>query len=223
MPYRQTPLVTGEYYHIYNRGVAYQPTFKFKMDFERFILCLSYYKFNETPVKLSRLLQIPLEDRNKIIQSLEKEDNRGIEIIAFVLMPNHFHLLIKQVSDGAISRFMKKITDSYTKYFNTKSQRVGPVFQGAFKVVHVDNDEQLIHLSRYIHLNPLVSHVVREEDFLDYKWSSLQEYLNEESTIVNSKLILDFFKSKNIYLKFILDQKDYGEKLEQLKHLTMEK
>ncbi|MBI2021780.1 hypothetical protein HYS93_02760 [Candidatus Daviesbacteria bacterium] len=92
-----------------------------------------------------------------------------------------------------------------------------------FKVVHIQTTEQLIHLSRYIHLNPLVSYLVKEENFLSYPWSSLQYYLEDyPNDIINPKVILDSFSSSKDYLKFVLDQVDYGKELERIKHLTLE-
>lgn len=222
MPYRATPLANNEYYHIFNRGVAHQPTFLLNSDYERFLLSISYYRFANLPCKLSRLLQIPKDERYQILSSLEKADEKSVEIISFCLMPNHFHLLLQQIKDGGISKFMKQITDSYTRYFNTKHDRVGPIYQGAFKAVHINTDEQLIHLSRYIHLNPLVSFIVREEGFLDYPWSSLKDFINEQSGFANPKPVLDFFKSPDQYKEFVMDQVDYGKELEKIKHLTLE-
>ena len=95
-------------------------------------------------------------------------------------MGNHFHFLIKQASDNGISKFMANFTNSYTKYFNTKHQRVGPLFQGVFKAVHVDSDEQLIHLSRYIHLNPVMGFVIKAEELKDYKWFSYPNYIGKQ-------------------------------------------
>ncbi len=222
MPLRVLPLVNGEYYHVYNSGVALQPTYSTKRDYERFLLCLSYYRFNNLPFKLSRLLQIPNEERESVIASLEKTNDKTVEIIAFCLMPNHFHILVQQLAEGGISKFMRQITDSYTRYFNTKSDRVGPLFQGAFKAVHVENDDQLIHLSRYIHLNPLVSYIVREPDFLEYPWSSFRNYISGDFQFVNPEIILANFKSPQDYLKFVMDQANYGRELEKIKHLTLE-
>lgn len=222
MPYRITPLANNEYYHIYNRGVARQPTYFFKNDYERFLLSLSYYRFDNLPSKLSRLLQIPKDEREQIFSELEQTNDKVIDIICYCLMPNHFHLLVQQLKDGGISKFMKQTTDSYTRYFNTKHQRVGPIFQGAFKSVHVDSNEQLLHLSRYIHLNPLVSFVVREDGFLDYPWSSLKKLVNDDLSFVNAKVVIKQFKSPEKYLKFVLDQTDYAKELEHIKHLSFE-
>ena len=222
MPYRFIPLVTEQYYHIYNRGVAFQPTFENKRDYERFLLCLDYYHHNKVPLRLSKLLQLPKEDRESILKNIKEHGETIVEIIAYCLMPNHFHLLIKQVSDNGISTLLRLVTNSYARYYNTKYERVGPVFQGVFKAVHVQTDEQFIHLSRYIHLNPLVSFIVKEENFLSYPWSSLKNYLNGTKALVNTEPILDNFSSPKKYLKFILDQVEYGKELERIKHLTLE-
>ena len=222
MPLRATPLVNEEYYHIFNRGVARQPTFFSKRDYSRFLLCLSYYRFNELPFRLSKFLQIQARDRYSILKKLEVENNLAVEIIAFCLMPNHFHILLQQKTNGGISKFVRQITDSHTRYINTKYDRVGPLFQGAFKVVHVETNEQLLHLSRYIHLNPLVSFIVKDDDFLSFPWSSLQNYLNGGSTNINTLPVLEQFKSSSDYLSFVLNQTDYAKQLAEIRHLTHE-
>src|SRR5258706_11717106 len=107
MPYRTLPLVKGEYYHIYNRGVAFQNIFKNKRDYERFLLSLHYYQFTNIPIRLSKFLQIAEEDRDKIFKSLLESNEKIIELVSFCLMPNHFHLLIKQNTEDGISRFMR--------------------------------------------------------------------------------------------------------------------
>ena len=223
MPIRFTPLVNNQFYHIYNRGVAHQPVFSSSRDYERFYLSLYYYRFDNLPFRLSRLLQIPKEERKQILVDLEASHNLTVDLVAYCLMPNHMHLLIKQVSEGGISKFMKQITDSFTRYYNTKYQRVGPLFQGAFKTVRIENDEQLVHVSRYIHLNPLTSYVVRETTFINYPWSSLKDYLAKNSKLVNFRIVLDNFNQKNDYLKFVMDQADYSKELKRIKHLILEK
>lgn len=149
MPGRSTPLVVGEYYHIFNRGVARQPTFLNRNDYKRALLTLSYYRFTSPPVRLSRFKEFSQKEREKVTANMQKGE-RFVEIISFVFMPNHFHLLLKQTVNNGIPHFLSKFTNSYTKYFNTKYNRVGPVFQGVFKSVYIESDEQLIHLSRYI-------------------------------------------------------------------------
>lgn len=222
MPVRSTPLVTGEFYHIYNRGIARQPVFLSKRDYERFILTLSYYRFLNPPVKLSRLLQLPEDQRKDLITELEGKKKKLVNIVSFVLIPNHFHLLLKQTAEQGISHYMRRTVNSWARYFNTKYNRPGALFQGAFKAIHIETDEQLIHLSRYIHLNPLVSYVVKEKDFLSYPWSSLPDYLSGKSSFVELGPVLNQFSSSTVYQKFVLDQADYAKSLEAIKHLVFE-
>lgn len=220
---RRVPLATGEYYHIYNRGVARQPTFLSKYDYEQALLALSYYRFDKPPVKLSRFKELSKDVKESFLAELEGKGEKLVEIISFVFMPNHFHLLLRQEAEGGISAFMSRATNSYTRYFNTKRERVGAVFQGVFKAVHVGSTEQLIHLSRYIHLNPLVSFVVHKKDFLSYPWSSLPDYLRGESSLIDVESVLSEFGSSERYKEFVLDQEDYAKRLEEIKHLTLEK
>ena len=221
MPYRSTPLVTGEYYHIFNRGVAYQPVFTNKRDYQRFLLALHYYQFINIPIRLSKFLQIPEEDRTKLFVEVTNSPDKIVDVVAYCLMPNHFHFLLKQTKEDGISKFLRLVINSYVKYYNTKYKRVGSLFQGVFKVVRVETDEQLLHLSRYIHLNPLVSYVVKEEEFLSYPWSSLQEYLNIPLLSTPSP-VLNFFSQNQPYLNFVLDQINYGKELEKIKHLLLD-
>lgn len=222
MPIRSVVLANEQFYHIYNRGVARQPTFLTNKDYERFLLCLFYYCYKNIPCRLSQFYQIPKKERENIFEILKKEDNKLVEIIAFCLMPNHFHLLLKQNEDKGISKFVKLFSDSYARYFNVKHNRIGSLYQGVFKAVRVENDEQLIHLIRYIHLNPLVSFIVQEKDFIGYPWSSLKMLFNGDNSLVNSAIIKEYFSSGQDYFKFVLDQASYAIELEKIKHLTLE-
>ena len=116
---------------------------------------------------------------------------------------------------------MRRFIHSYTKYRNVKYNRQGPVFQGIFKAVRIETDEQLVHVSRYIHLNPLVSLLVK--DLKLYPWSSYLEYIGmRDNPAVKKDEILSFFKSPKDYEKFILDQADYGTRLELIKHTMID-
>lgn len=139
-------------------------------------------------------------------------------------MPNHFHFEIEQKKDNGISQFFSNFTNSYTKYLNTRTERSGSLFEGTFKAVRVETDEQLIHLSRYIHLNPVTSFVVKKEGLENYPWSSLPEYLGQdkENPICNKHKILDMFHSVEEYRKFLFDQISYAQELDEIKHLIFE-
>lgn len=213
MPYRTTPFVNEQFYHIYNRGLNKQQTFSNTRDYNRFIKTLFYYQIANPKPRFSFYKPggIHIIDPTKKI----------VDIIAYCLMPNHFHLLIKQLIDGGISEFMRRFIHSYSKYRNTKYRIQGPTFQGLFKAVLVETDEQLIHVSRYIHLNPLVSYLVK--DLRTYPWSSYPTYVGlSKDDRVAKKEILSFFKSPKDYEKFVLDQAEYGMTLELIKHQLMD-
>lgn len=213
MPGRSIPLVNGEFYHLYNRGSDRRPTFTQSRDYKRFQQTLYYYQFLGPKPRFSRFAKSDLS-------SFKPDVNKKlVEIICFCLMPNHFHFLVKQLKDNGISIFMSQLCNSYTKYFNTKYPRVGPLFQGKFQSVLIETEEQLIHLSRYIHLNPIVSGLVKNLD--DWSWSSYLEYMNQ-SFICNTSEILNFFSSKEKYKEFIEAQIDLGISLEILKHQTID-
>lgn len=207
---------------MYNRGVARQPIFLSKWDYEQMLLTLSYYRFTQPQIKLSRFKELSKENQKSFLAELANKNEKLIELVSFVLMPNHFHLLLRQEIDNGISTFMSKAINSYTRYFNTKRERVGAVLQGVFKAVYVGSPEQFIHLSRYIHLNPLVSFIVREKDFLSYPWSSLADFLRGKSFLVDLAPVLSNFGSSQKYKEFIFDQADYAKKLEEIKHLIIE-
>lgn len=197
---RKTPLVNGEIYHVYNRGVEKRTITINSRDHERFFESLDHYRF-ENPGRLSNFKDFGLtEERNR------KETI--VDIIGFCLMPNHFHLLLRQLTEKGVSIFMSNLINSYTRYFNVKHNRIGPLFQGGFKSVHIENDEQLIHLSRYIHLNPVEARLVSREKFMLYPYSSLLNTLQER--FCNFDVILKYFNNNlNEYLKFCSDYTNY--------------
>lgn len=206
MPARKQPLANGQYYHVFNRGVAKLPTFINPNDYKRFVETVLYYQLADAKPRYSFYnSRIQLDTKNKLV-----------ELIAYSLMPNHFHLLIKQNTDDGISNFVRKLCNSYTRYINIKHKRSGPLFQGRFKAIMVDSNEQLVHLSRYIHLNPLVGYVTKNLE--SYPWSSYLEYINGSKGFCEKDIILGQFKSKEEYRDFILDQESYGKELELIKH-----
>ena len=167
MPLRIIPLVNGQYYHIFNRSINKEPIFTRLKDCQRAIFTMNYYRFKDSPLKLAYFLALGFDVRNDIMVSLIKTSKTLVDIICYCLMPNHFHILLKQNEENGISRF-----------FNTKHSRQGHLFQGQFKAVRIEDEEQLIHVSRYIHLNPYSSFVVKTiTNLKEYRHSSLKEYL----------------------------------------------
>lgn len=223
MPGRLTPLVNEQIYHVFNRGINHQPTFLNKYDYKRATLTTNYYRFSNLPTKLSRLLTLSNEDRTKIMDNLNKENDKLVEILAFCLMPNHFHFLLRQTKDKGISKFLGNLQNSYTRYFNTKNERDGSLFLDQFKAVLIRTDEQLIHVSRYIHLNPYTSYVVKDlNNLFKYPWSSLPEYIEKKPGICELDTIMSTFKTPNAYQDFIKDQADYQRQLHKIQHLALE-
>lgn len=220
---RKLIFANDEIYHVFNRGVERRPTFTNKWELDRALLTLGFYRYAQLPTKLSKFLVLPPNKQNELLTNLEKNYEKLVEIICFCLMPNHFHFMLKQKLEDGISTFISNFTNSYTKYFNTKHERAGPLFQGTFKAVRIETDEQLVHVSRYIHLNPTSSFLIKPEELENYHWSSYPEYLNFSGQHLTSKnIILDLFSSKEEYKKFVLDQMDYARQLEIVKHLVLE-
>ncbi len=223
MPYRKIPLVTNELYHVLNRGVARGPVFTDKRTYSRFLQAIDYYRFADYPLKLSHFLVESLEERQAITTRLFKDGKKLVEIFCYCLMPYHFHLLVRQLMDNGISTFVRRSTDSYSKYFNQKNERIGPVFQGPFKTIHIDSDEQLIHLSRYIHINPYIAGLIRRSDLKTYLYSTLPQYLSiKESSLVNKEPIMKHFNSIKDYKKFVYDQADYKASQKKFAYHFME-
>ncbi|MBI1982112.1 MAG: transposase [Candidatus Levybacteria bacterium] len=208
MSSRVVPFVNGEYYHVFNRGVAKMQIFFSFYDYTRFTKTFLYYMIDCAKPKFSIFTPTTHElDTNK----------RIVEVICYCLMPNHFHFLLRQKREGGITEFISKLSNSYTKYFNVKNRRIGPMLQGEFKAVHIETNEQLLHLSRYIHLNPLVGYITK--DLENYRWSSYMEYIGFiKNDTCSKEVVLDQFKSLSEYKQFVLDQEDYGKKLESIKH-----
>ncbi|MFH1601691.1 MAG: transposase [Candidatus Shapirobacteria bacterium] len=222
MPGRFLPLVTNYYYHVYNRGSNGQPIFLSKRDYQRFKDLLSYYQHSDHPGSYSKFLILKSEERQKILRNLSKEDIKYADIICYCLMPNHFHVLLKQNRNDGISKLMATVQNGYARYFNKKQDKFGPLFQGRFKAVLVNNEEQLLHLTRYIHLNPYSSAIVNTSKQLkNYPWSSLQEYLSNNQEICKKEIIISHNKSKN-YKDFVFNRKDYQKELKKIEFLTNE-
>jgi putative transposase len=183
------------YYHIYNRGVERRQIFLDDQDYVVFLNLLKRHLSRE-------------KTTNKRGESYETFAGR-VELLAFCLMPNHFHLLFYLNNDPAsIALLMKRVSGSYTSYFNKKYSRVGHLFQGVYKAVHVDSDPYLLHISRYIHRNP--------EDFVNWKYSSLPYYLQgwKADWVVPDKIYQLY--EWGTYEAFLNNYEDYQNSVENI-------
>lgn len=196
----------GQFFHVFNRGVEKRDIFLSDRDYERFF----------TTAALSRLAKAPQtslffrqQKLGLIPKNVDLEKQFGppiVEIIAYCGMPNHYHFLLKELENKTVAKFMQRLGNGYTRYFNTRNNREGRLFTTQYKTVPIKNDEQLIHVSRYIHLNPYMSSRVGVslEKLRVYPWSSLRTYLDTGlSYICQPREVLRFFSSQNDYWKFV--------------------
>lgn len=187
-------IALGEYYHIYNRGVDKRLITKDGKDVERFMQSLRFFNSKDPIISLREVVSV---ENNKNI----KTKDPLVEIICFCLNPNHYHLLLKEIHEGGISEFMKRLGGGYTWYFNNKHKRSGALFQGVFKSVRIKSNEQLLHTSVYISLN-WKAHKISGETAGRVR-SSWDEYIEKTSSNICAKeVILGQFKSIKDYRVF---------------------
>ena len=204
----------NSYYHVYNRGVAKQPIFLDKQDYKVF---LSYLKLYLSSIDLQR-------QSLKVTPSrVTKNYSEELKLLAYCLLPNHFHLFIFQKESDSMANFMRSLGTKYSKYFNKKYIRVGPVFQSRYKAVLVETENQFIYLSKYIHRNPL-DILPTGTVLVGYKYSSYQNYLGKfDQAWVDKSEILSYFSKLNpeeSYQQFVeeIDERD----LLMIKSLTLD-
>jgi putative transposase len=223
MPRRKTPLVSDETYHVFNRGVARMPVFSTVNDFMRFLDVVDYCRFANTKISFSHYKQLPIELRSEMMSTLRNENKLHIEIFAFCLMDNHYHFLVKQLAEKGITTWISNVQNGYAKYYNIRTKRTGPLFQPRFQAVRIETEEQLLHVSRYIHLNPSTSHLVSTENILQYVWSSFPSYIAKSNySFMNTEMILELMHGREKYQKFVFDQASYQKELAHIKHLIFE-
>ena len=239
MPSKRPKFINGGLYHVFNRGVEKRNIFQQVSDYFRFVFCL--YELNDKGL-------IKMRDR---IEKRKERKYTGetrvfreslVEVVAFCLMPNHYHLVLRQLVDGGISLFMKKLANSYTGYFNEKYNRkgIGGLFQGVFKAVHIRDDRQLTALICYIFTNPveLVEKNWKEFGaenpkevikFLEsYKWSSYLDSVGISNfpSVTKRDFIMDFFGGPHKIKKAIEDWIFYKTELkgglEKIKDIILE-
>lgn len=208
---RKQKIASGGIYHVYNRGVEKRLLFLDDQDYKRFIRNLAIFNDIKPALNSGREVKIGLNEKE--IKSIEPKKPL-VDVIAFCLMPNHYHFLIKQKEDDGISKFMTKIGVGYANYFNLKYQRVGPLFQGKFKSVLVNNEAHFLYIPHYIHLNPLdlimplwregsIDNTKKALDFLhSYKWSSFGDYMGEANfQFLNKNILFEYFNGVEGYAK----------------------
>lgn len=202
-------------YHIYNRGVEKRKLFLDDKDYYRFIHNL--YEFNDEQPAENIHYKDPYNPCESYETKSRKSNERKLltEIYAFCLMPNHFHLLTRQLSEKGISNFIHKLSVGYSMYFNKKYERVGGLFQGTFKAVRLENQSHFLYIPHYIHLNPLdliepdwrenqIKNFNKAIDFLEsYRWSSYLDYIGKKNfpSIIQKDFLSDLFVTPENFKK----------------------
>lgn len=208
----------GEFYHLYNRGVEKRDIFSSDADHKRWLSILKHFN-DETPAEhVSKRLKFSDKNSEVAPRNFSEEKIALVDILAYCLVPNHYHLLVHERREGGIVEFMRKIGTGYTMYFNKKYERVGPLFQGRFKSSHVARNEYFQYIPHYIHLNALdalspgwKNRGNTREDIRkieSYTWSSAKSYLDPtiKDEILNKELIREVFG----------EQKEYREQLAEM-------
>jgi putative transposase len=210
----------GEFYHVFNRGVEKRKIFLTRKDYERFLILL-FFCNDISPVRVKDLYRQGFS----LGPSLGKFEKEGelVDIGAYCLMPNHFHLLLREKAEGGVSTFLRKLCTAYSMYFNKRNERVGALFQSRFGAQHLDEDNYLKYIFAYIHLNPIKllngnwknkgyfknpENKQGAEKFLkDYKWSSYGSYVgeNKDNYILNQRAFPDYFEEIKGFRGFIND------------------
>jgi putative transposase len=199
MPSRnvQKPDIPDSYYHVYARGTSKNLIFLESADYKYFIALFGRYLSSE-----------PKKDRVGVVYP---HFYGKIELLAYCLMGNHFHLLLYQNEQAAMGRYMKSLMTSYSRYFNLKYKRSGPLWEETYKASLIDADSYLTHISRYIHMNPRY--------WQRYKYSSIRYYLgNEKQEWLLKDRVMRQFSDNDDYKNFLLDYETQKAMFDELKH-----
>ncbi|OQA40466.1 MAG: Transposase IS200 like protein [Candidatus Omnitrophica bacterium ADurb.Bin314] len=219
MQVRKDPLATGEYYHVYTKSIAGFVIFNHKDEFDRMKSLLEFHQVSDPAMKFSWLKRLGKDMTPRMTERREKE--RLVHIIAYCLMPTHIHLFLRQSATNGISVFMGRLLNGYARYFNLRHKRKGPLWEGRFKNVRVKTNEQALHLSRYIHLNPASAGLVNKPG--EWEHSSYQEYLSrssQEPGLCAFQGVFDFTSAE--YQNFVEKHRDAQRETAILKGLMME-
>ena len=225
---KKPQFVQGGIYHIYNRGVEKRKVFLDKTDHYRFIRDL--YELNDEEPTYNSVYYSPIKFVEVKPRQYKGRKPRKllVDILAFVLMPNHFHLLLRQRKENGIIRFMQKLGTGYTMYFNKRYERVGGLFQGSYKAVAATEEAHFTYLPLYIHLNPIKIYRGSTStrgmiNFLrNYKWSSFPDYIGKRNfpSVTSREFFLEFFGGeKNVFADthdFIKNKKEFSDQAQEV-------
>ena len=224
---RTYPLVTGNVYHAMNKSIAGYTIFSSDADYVRMRQILQYFTVDALLPKFSTFLKsagVQHHGFSRYFSETIHQAPRHVHIIAYCLMPTHLHLVVRQEKDEGISTYLANVLNAYARYFNTKYKRKGPLWVGRFKSVPVESDEQLLHLTRYVHLNPVTSRLV--SNAATWQHSSFGEYVSSEKGTAPAERLCGFEEVLTInpaeYAAFVAEQIPLQRELAALKKIALE-
>ncbi len=206
----------GDIKHVFNRGVNKINIFNNDTDRQRFIECL--YKFNNKDVALR-------SEAEDFFKNPPPQEEKIVEILKWTLIPNHFHLLLYEVTEGGITEFMKRLGNGYTKYYNIKNERSGYLFQNTAKMILLENNRQFLYIPYYLDMNALdiqfqnwkevgINNTKKAINFLtDYKWSSFPDYNRQPATLAAERDFSCLINKKMFYDLFDITEEEYQKEL----------
>lgn len=221
MPTRADILFNGGYYHIYNKNIEPLTIFTDENLNNEFINTFIYYRSSKSQPRYSFFKKLKREIKTMKLKEIFHSSFFIIDIISFILMPNHYHFLIKQRINNGVIIFMSNIINSITRYYNTKVKRKGPVFLPQFRSRRILSVEQLVYTSRYIHTNVYAGSIVKtKEEIFTYPYSSVNSYRTDNDLLkINTVPVLSYFNNdRERYKKFILDNAEDQKTREMVKY-----
>jgi len=214
---KRNKFAAGEIYHICNKSIANYAILKDPVNAKRLIQALDYYNNIIQPaVKFSKALK---KKSYRFSNLLFPKSDAIVKILAYIVMLDHYHILVKALYDDVISKYINDVENSFTRFFNTRFDRKGPLWQSSFRAVRITSEEQLLHVTRYIHINCTTSDLVKKPE--DWEFSSYCDYI-DNSEILGSILTEIPSKSPESYKKFCESRIDYQKKLKKIKKLLLE-
>jgi putative transposase len=230
---RKIELITEEYYHIYNRGTDKREIFSGEEDYFRFLKSLKEFNVSKP---IGSLYEKHLREKRNLSTLGTSGVPNGhpmsttsklVEIICYCLNHNHYHLILKQLQEKGIEKFMQRMGNGYTKYYNQKNSRSGVLFQGPFKSAHIDTNEYFLYVSAYVNANHFIhgceenGHPMSTENL--WKYSSLSDYLGKRNGVLCDKTaILDQFKNIKEYESFVVDNALYLREKKEMEKFILE-
>jgi len=231
MSYRQIIFANGEYYHLFNRSVGDENIFDGAWNINHMLDLMDYYRFRHR-IRFSKLKELTKKDRSAYLNEIASKTDPLVELYCYAFMPNHFHIIARQLETNGIRNFVSNIQNGYAKYYNLKKNRHGGVFINPYQATWLEKEGQFVHVTRYVHLNPVTSFIVEFDKLNTVLGSSFMYYsdLNmkpvrlfdehlHNAFVINRDFVLSMFASQKKYIKFMCDRVDYQRQLKKIEGL----